>query len=172
MKFVVTIDGREHTVNLPKKNQNQWQVDASDFDTDAIEILPGVYSLIIDGRSFTVHVESELTGTPGVPVRAYICEVDGRQYRATVHDPRTRAHGRGADAMVHGPQSIVALMPGKIVRLLVEAGQKVESGQGLLVMEAMKMQNEIRSPKAGKVEKILVKEAQAVNAGEILLSID
>ena len=59
-------------------------------------------------------------------------------------------------------------MPGKVVRLLVKAGEHVETGQGLLVVEAMKMQNEIRSPKSGTVERVLAKEGQAVNAGEVL----
>jgi biotin carboxyl carrier protein len=59
-------------------------------------------------------------------------------------------------------------MPGKVVRLLVQVGDKVEAGQGLLVVEAMKMQNEIRSPKGGTVERLQVKEGQPVNAGEVL----
>jgi biotin carboxyl carrier protein len=63
-------------------------------------------------------------------------------------------------------------MPGKIVRVLVQAGEKVEAGQGLLVVEAMKMQNEIRSPKTGTVERLSVKEGQPVNAGEVLGWID
>ena len=63
-------------------------------------------------------------------------------------------------------------MPGKIIRVLVQTGEKVDAGQGLLVVEAMKMQNEIRSPKSGTVERLLVKEGQPVNAGEILAWID
>jgi biotin carboxyl carrier protein len=59
-------------------------------------------------------------------------------------------------------------MPGKVVRVLVSEGDAVEAGQGLLVVEAMKMQNEIRSPKSGKVEKLLAKEGLAVNAGDVL----
>ncbi|MBI3663579.1 MAG: biotin/lipoyl-binding protein [Acidobacteria bacterium] len=59
-------------------------------------------------------------------------------------------------------------MPGKIVRVLAKAGDAVEAGQGLLVVEAMKMQNEIKAPKTGKVEKVLVAEGQTVNAGETL----
>jgi biotin carboxyl carrier protein len=59
-------------------------------------------------------------------------------------------------------------MPGKVLRLLVKEGDVVEAGQGLLVVEAMKMQNEVRSPKTGTVEKLLAKENQAVNAGDIL----
>jgi biotin carboxyl carrier protein len=71
-----------------------------------------------------------------------------------------------------GRQQITAPMPGKVVRILKNAGVAVEAGEGLLVVEAMKMQNEIRSPKRGKVEKILVKEGQAVNAGEVLAWVD
>jgi biotin carboxyl carrier protein len=59
-------------------------------------------------------------------------------------------------------------MPGKVIRLLVNVGDEVEAGQGLVVVEAMKMQNEIRSPKKGKVERVLVSEGQNVNAGEAL----
>jgi biotin carboxyl carrier protein len=63
-------------------------------------------------------------------------------------------------------------MPGKVVRLLVKQGDAVQAGQGLMVVEAMKMQNEIRSPKSGKVEKLLATEGQAVNAGEVLLWVE
>ena len=63
-------------------------------------------------------------------------------------------------------------MPGKVIRLLVKVGDKVEAGQGLLVVEAMKMQNEVHSPKTGKVEKLSAKEGQAVNAGDTLAWID
>jgi biotin carboxyl carrier protein len=63
-------------------------------------------------------------------------------------------------------------MPGKIIRVLVQVGEKVQAGQGLLVVEAMKMQNEIRSPKSGTVERLLVKEGQPVNAGEVLAWVD
>jgi biotin carboxyl carrier protein len=63
-------------------------------------------------------------------------------------------------------------MPGKVVRLLVKLGDKVTAGQGLLVVEAMKMQNEVRSPKTGTVERLLAKEGQPVNAGQVLAWID
>jgi biotin carboxyl carrier protein len=63
-------------------------------------------------------------------------------------------------------------MPGRVIRLLVRAGDEVEAGQGLVVVEAMKMQNEIRSPKKGKVERMLAREGQNVNAGEVLAWVD
>ena len=84
-----------------------------------------------------------------------------------IADPRAWRRGRGGSIELEGRQQVAAPMPGKIVRVLVAPGQQVEAGQGLLVIEAMKMQNEIRSPKSGTVEK-LVREGQTVNAGEIL----
>jgi biotin carboxyl carrier protein len=83
-------------------------------------------------------------------------------------DPRSWSGRRHAGSEAEGRQQIVAPMPGKIVRVLVIAGDRVEAGQGLLVVEAMKMQNEIRSPKSGTVESVQVEEGQAVNAGEVL----
>ncbi len=73
-----------------------------------------------------------------------------------------------ARSEVEGRQQVTAPMPGKVIRILVQAGDRVEAGQGLLVVEAMKMQNEIRSPKSGIMERLHVKEGQPVNAGEVL----
>ena len=91
----------------------------------------------------------------------------GLEFQVEVFDPRSWRRGRGAGIELEGRQQLIAPMPGKIVRVLVAAGQEVKAGQGLLVIEAMKMQNEIRSPKSGTVEK-LAREGQTVNAGEVL----
>jgi biotin carboxyl carrier protein len=92
----------------------------------------------------------------------------GREFRAEIEDPRAWRGSHGDTLEAEGRQKVIAPMPGKVVRLLVAQGQQVEAGQGLMVVEAMKMQNEIRSPKRGVVEKIVVAEGQAVNAGEPL----
>ena len=90
------------------------------------------------------------------------------EFSAEIVDPRTwRGRKQGA-LQAEGRQQIVAPMPGKVIRVLVAAGDNVEAGQGLLVVEAMKMQNEIKSPKNGKVERLLAKEGQSVNAGDVL----
>ena len=72
----------------------------------------------------------------------------------------------------HGPKKLVAPMPGKVVRILVTQGAEIEAGAGVLVVEAMKMQNEVKSPKKGTVQKILVNEGAAVNAGDILAIVE
>jgi biotin carboxyl carrier protein len=95
----------------------------------------------------------------------------GRDFRVQVRDPRSWRAGRRGALAAAGPQQVLAPMPGKVVRLLVSAGETVEAGRGLVVVEAMKMQNEIRAPKSGRVERVLVVEGQAVRSQETLLVI-
>jgi biotin carboxyl carrier protein len=88
-----------------------------------------------------------------------------------VSDPRAWRGGRGALFGAEGKQQIIAPMPGKVIRVLVSAGDTVEANQGLVVVEAMKMQNEIRAPKSGKIEHIFIRGGQAIAAGEALITI-
>src|SRR5208282_2988183 len=113
--------------------------------------------------SFEVRVEMHQGTGSGLSVVA-----GNREFSAEIRDPRRWRRKRGAAAEAEGRQQVVAPMPGKIVRVLVKAGEAVDVKQGLLVVEAMKMQNEIRSPKSGTIERLLVTEGQTVNAGEIL----
>jgi len=136
-----------------------FTVDGRLVEADAAQISHDAYSVLIGGRSLEVTIEE----TPdGLLLRA-----NSREFHLEIFDPRSWRRGRGAGIELEGRQQLIAPMPGKIVRVLVAAGQQVNAGQGLLVIEAMKMQNEIRSPKSGTVEK-LAKEGQTVNAGEIL----
>ena len=97
--------------------------------------------------------------------------VNGRVFRVEVFDPRgLRAREQGGESQ--GRQKIVASMPGRVIRLLVELNQEVEAGQGLIVVEAMKMQNEMKSPRAGKVAEVKTAPGAAVSAGEVLLVIE
>jgi len=130
------------------------------IEADAVEVATGTYSILLGGRAYEVRVQP---GVDGLRVHA-----GGREFAAQVIDPRVWRGRRAGVLEVEGRQQIIAPMPGKIVRVLVQAGESIEAGQGMLVVEAMKMQNEVRSPKTGKVERVLVTEGQAVNAGEVL----
>ena len=114
----------------------------------------------VDGVSLEVRVEPD-----GGRLRLTVAD---REWPVEIGDPREWRRNRGGAAEAEGRQQVSAPMPGKIVRVLVEAGDSVNARQGLFVVEAMKMQNEIRSPKSGKVERLLVTEGQTVNAGEAL----
>lgn len=166
MKYEVRISGKTHMVELEPRSDG-WQASIegeSGTTTDVAEIAPNVFSVLLSGRSHEVYV------TPSVGGQLQL-QTGGLEFLAEVIDPRSWRGRHHGGAQAEGRQLITAPMPGKVVRLLVKAGDTVEAGQGLLVVEAMKMQNEIRSPKRGKVERVLVVEGQAVNAGEVLCAV-
>lgn len=169
MKLQVRIGTLTRQIEVRRTGGNRFAV-ATDshaligMNIDAREIAPNIYSILLNGRAFEAVV---VPAAEEVLVRCGAYE-----FHAVVSDPRAWRGGRGALFGAEGKQQVIAPMPGKIVRILVSAGQMVEAGQGLLVVEAMKMQNEIRAPKAGKIERIFVREGQAVAAGEALVTID
>ena len=134
-------------------------IDGRTIEADVARILPGVYSILLGGRSLEATVEETAEGL--------LVRVAGREFQIEITDPRSWRR-RGGSIELEGRQQVAAPMPGKIVSVLATQGQKIEAGQGLMVIEAMKMQNEIRSPKSGTVERLLAKEGQTVSAGEIL----
>jgi biotin carboxyl carrier protein len=141
----------------------QFILDDEVVEADWAEVAPGIYSIIIDGRSYEVVVRSQ----PGQTVareEPYTVTVRGRNHLVQVLDPRHRLRANALDAG-EGPQEILAPMPGKVVKLLVAEGQQVSSGDGLLVIEAMKMQNEVRASRSGRVEKVHVSEGAGVETG-------
>ncbi|HEV2348742.1 MAG TPA: biotin/lipoyl-containing protein [Terriglobia bacterium] len=141
----------------------EFVLDGAPATADWAEISPGVYSILAEGRSFELHVV-EHPGHLGAHASTYEVKWGVRQYRMEILDPRRRRHS-GPDGAHDGPQEILAPMPGKIVKILVAENQEVEQGQGLLVMEAMKMQNELRAPRAGSVERVYVNEGTGVETG-------
>jgi biotin carboxyl carrier protein len=166
MKFEVKLlsatGTRTHTVDLERMG-DQWRItlDGEPVNADVVEIAPNTLSILLRGESHEIRVarpsEDLLKIQTGL-----------REFTAEVTDERSWRGRRLSHVEAEGRQQITAPMAGKVVRLLVTAGEKVEVGQGLLVVEAMKMQNEIRSTKSGTVERLLAQEGQPVNAGEIL----
>ena len=98
--------------------------------------------------------------------------IRGRNYPVTIVDPKRLRSGQNSDRHHHGAAEIVAPMPGKVVRVQIEAGAEVEKGTGLVVVEAMKMQNEMKSPRSGVVVSINVKPGDTVNAGDVLAVVE
>jgi len=127
-------------------------------EPDVVEVEPGVYSVIAGTASWEVRVAgNEVT-------------IAGYRFLAEVDDPRQwKRSNRAGDA--HGHASIAAAMPGKIVRILVAVGDDVVAGQGIVVVEAMKMQNELKAPRDGRVTAIEVRENDSVIAGAVLATI-
>lgn len=162
MTLAVSIEGRPAELTLEgahfRYKREDGETIGREFSFEAAG--PGVYSVLIEGRSYQVHRLS-----------AGEISVNGRALAVEVFDPREmRARARGGAG--EGRQSVAAPMPGKVVRLLVQAGDMVEAGQGLVVVEAMKMQNEMKSPKAGRVAAVRVRAEATVAAGEVLMVIE
>jgi biotin carboxyl carrier protein len=166
MKFDVHLQGaggaKKRAVELEKDGSAyRVKLDGKPVNADVMPVAPNTISVLLDGQAFEVHVTPSLDGTIKL-------QSGPHEFTAELQDPRAWQGRRHGAAEVEGRQHIVAPMPGKVIRLLVKAGDEVEAGQGLVVMEAMKMQNEIRSPKTGRVERLQIKEGQNVNAGDVL----
>jgi len=123
--------------------------------------------LTADGAVFDCRVESEPTS--GLPFDVF---VGTQRFSITLIDPKRLRGAANADAGADGVARIVAPMPGKVVRVLVELGAQVEAGAGVMVVEAMKMQNEMKSPKAGVVAALNVEVGATVNGGDVLAVIE
>ncbi len=166
MKFEIQLEGANgkttRVVEL-ERDGGAYRVllDGQRVDADVVEITANTISVLLNGQAFEVHVTPTLDGRLKL-------QTGPHEFTADVVDPRAWAGRKHGALEAEGRQQVMAPMPGKLIRVLVKAGDAVEAGQGLAVIEAMKMQNEIRSPKRGKVERVLMKEGQNVSAGEIL----
>jgi biotin carboxyl carrier protein len=164
MLYGVTIDGKDCRLDLNRAD-GRWtcRLDGREVEVDAVFVRADVLSLRIGNMAYEVKSER-------VADDLHLW-VGSTQFAAEVRDPRS-LRGRSRSGDDQGPKRVVASMPGKVVRLLVQVGDEVELGGGVAVVEAMKMQNEIKSPKKGMVQKILVKEGAAVNAGDVLAVVE
>jgi biotin carboxyl carrier protein len=176
IKLHAGMETRSHRLELPasaalaKATQGRlpYVLDGQACEADWARISDAVYSILIDGRSYQVVVCTRAAGGLASRSGAYGLTVGQRHYVVEVEDPRPPRSATVA-AGPAGPQEILAPMPGRIVKILVAENQQVRDGEGLLVIEAMKMQNELRAPRAGSVEKIYVREGSGVESGFKLL---
>jgi biotin carboxyl carrier protein len=145
----------------------RFQIDGQTAEAHCAEIAAGVYSFLMNGRSYEAYVSKRPGDAQGL-ASPYVVSVGLRRYLVELRDPR-RWRRSGTSLEAEGPQEIVAPMPGRIVKVLVKETQEVQHRQGLLVIEAMKMQNELRAPRAGRVERVYVAEGRGVETGARLL---
>jgi len=165
MIYDVTINDRNYRLEL-RRADGRWQceLDGHAIELDAVLTRPDVLSILIGGRAYEIKRECSSLDTH--------LWVSSTRYAVELRDPRSLRGRSGGARDEKGPRKLVALMPGKVVRVLVSENQEVEAGQGVIVVEAMKMQNEIKSPKKGLVQKIMASEGAAVNAGDVLAIVE
>lgn len=165
MIYDVNIDGTDYRLELAREGSGwKCRLNGREVALDAVLTRANVLSVVIDGTAY--EVKRELT-----PVDLHFW-VGSARYAAEVRDPRSLRSRRQAAGAAHGVAKLVAPMPGKVVRLLVAEKAEVQAGQGVLVVEAMKMQNELKSPKKGVVQRIVAAPGAAVNAGDVLAIVE
>jgi biotin carboxyl carrier protein len=163
MKYVATIGNETHEVEVSGAGgRYRVTIGESEWDVDARATMPGIYSILIGGVSYVADVVDR--------DGACVVEVGGEQYEINV-DEQTRhiIRTRGGAGTGAGSRTLTAPLPGKISRVAVQPGDAVGAGDILLVIEAMKMENEFRAAAAGTVAEVRVAAGQTVNAGDVLI---
>ena len=166
MKYFVNVNGHDHEVNLTERlGELLVEVDGESIDLvyEEVDSLGQVLA-IVGGASFGVSIEGDSTKA-GITIAGHFYDVE-------IEDERERAAHAAARAAGAGGGLVKSVMPGIVISLLAVEGDAVEEGQPLLVLEAMKMQNEIAAPTAGVVKRIFVNEGEAVSAGAKLVEIE
>lgn len=162
MKLQAELNNEKHTVEIKRDGEKVWaKVDEREYNLEASEVEPNVFLLKHENKIHEIYVAPN-----------GIVNIGNHQLEINLFDPK-RLRGSGkAEASADGIVEIKTAMPGKLVRILVEQGAEIKQGEGVLVVEAMKMQNEMKSPKDGVVKEIRFDEGANVNAGDVLAIIE
>ena len=169
MKLIAELNQEKYAVQITRGDGLNLtaEIDGRRYELEASEPEPNVYLFKHENRIYQIFVSPNEK-----PGESYKASVGDYNYEIKVFDPkRLRDSGAGA-GQAEGASEIKTAMPGKIVRVLTEAGAEVKAGDGVIVVEAMKMQNEMKSPKDGTVKEIRFAEGATVNAGDVLAVIE
>jgi len=173
MHFEIEVNGKPHLVTV-ERTGSRFRVEA-DGRVDVVDVAPvdgSTWSLLLDGDRACSHEVSLVDGREPGEVSVYLRA--GVVHTRVMGAPGQRRWNRpgSAPAGAAGPQRITAPMPGKVVKVLVAPGESVEERQGLVVVEAMKMENELRAPRAGRVREVHVQEGAPVESGRLLVVLE
>ena len=166
MKYVATLDGADHQLEVEELAAHalRLKIGEREFEVDVHRVGHSSYSILLDHRSFDFEIQRE--------GEELLLASRGGAARVTLVDAARRLRHPGARPAAAGKALLKAMMPGRVVNVLVNVGDEVAAHQGLLVVEAMKMENELKAPKAGKVVELKVKAGQTVEKGELLLVVE
>ncbi|MGO9125974.1 MAG: biotin/lipoyl-containing protein [Terriglobales bacterium] len=165
MLYDIIIDGKNYRLELERTDAGwRCRLDDREVQVNAVLARRDVLSVLAGGKAYEIKRERTATDLH--------LWVGGVRYAAELRDPRSLRSRKGEAGDEAGPRKLIAPMPGKVIRILLQEKAKVEPGQGIVVMEAMKMQNEIKSPRKGTIQKILATEGANVNAGDVLAIVE
>jgi biotin carboxyl carrier protein len=163
MKYITTINGKKFEVEI--RSDNTVWVDGKPRSVDFLSLGPTLFSVIMDNAQHEVVVENREDAVEVL--------MKGRLYTGTVLDERAQLmrSRRGGDANDSGEVTVRAPMPGLIVAVLVSEGEHVKAGQTLVILESMKMQNELKAPRAGTVQRVSVQAGTTVEQRKVLVTL-
>jgi acetyl/propionyl-CoA carboxylase alpha subunit len=166
MKYVAILNGKQVAVEVTRKNHSYClTIEDKSFTVNAFKPGPQSLSMLIDGKSYEVGIEKA-----GNAFTVFLFDdtielelIEARKFQAAAETQRVGSRG---------PVTIQAPMPGKIIKVSVQEKSSVQEGDSLLVMEAMKMQNELKAPKAGTISRIQVREGEPVSMSQVLMILE
>ena len=168
MKLIGETDSLKHEIEIKRVDEKVFaSIDGRQYELEASEPEPNVYLFKHDGKIYQIFVSPRQNASDLLSVN-----IKNHTFEVKIVDPKRLRGTGGTGENTDGTAEIKTAMPGKLVRILVEKGAEIKQGDGVLVVEAMKMQNEMKSPKDGIVKEIRFAEGATVNAGDILAIIE
>lgn len=162
MKLIAELNNEKQDVEINRDGEKVFaKIGGREYELETSEVEPNVYLFKYKNQIYQIYAAPN-----------GIVNIGNHQLEIKTIDPKRMRGSESADEDADGIVEIKTAMPGKIVRILVEEGAEIKHGEGVIVVEAMKMQNEMKSPKDGIVKEIRVKEGETVNAGEVLVIIE
>ena len=168
MKLFAELNNEKHEIRLNQTSGKILaEIDGRTYELEASEPEPNVYLLKHDHKIFEVFVSPNQK-----PNEPFQVNVANHNFEIKISDPKRLRGTSAGSGEIEGVAEIKTAMPGKVVRILVEQGADVRTGDGIIVVEAMKMQNEMKSPKAGTIVELRAQLGSTANAGEVLAVVE
>lgn len=169
MHYVAVVNGEERTVEIVETAPEHYRIilDGRTLDVDARAITDTTLSLLVDDKAFNIESERAPDGSQNLAVRGHVIGVDVLDLRRV-----SLRRAQSQSETMTGPATITSPMPGRVVAVLVKEGEAVREGQGLVVVEAMKMENELKAPRAGVVQQLRAREGSTVDGGTLLCVVE
>lgn len=168
MKLIAEIDGEKREINIKQTGDNvSAEIDGRAYELQMHAVEENLYLLKHANKIYRVFVAPNEK-----PNEPFSVTVGGKDLDVKLIDPKRMRGGANAEKNADGAAEIKTAMPGKVVRVLTTVGAAIKQGDGVLIVEAMKMQNEMKAPKDGTVREIRVAEGATVNAGDVLAVIE
>ncbi len=165
----IRLDDRCFTVELVSKNENRFQIKVGNklYNLDAVKVGQNIYSILLEGKSFNIEITEK--NNP----KQYIVKTEDKSFDCEIIDAETKyLLSRRGNALEDAENTIVSPMPGKIVKIPVKRGDRVEAGQTVIIVSAMKMESEYKAGKKGVIKQVHVNEGDTIEGNEPLITIE